>query len=58
TPQLSPCASPISADRHFSAAGKSHVSVGRPVSTGRPTSSAGRPVSAGRLSVPTGRSFS
>nr|GFC38994.1 retrovirus-related Pol polyprotein from transposon TNT 1-94 [Tanacetum cinerariifolium] len=40
TPQLSPCASPISADRHSSAAGKSYVSAGRP------TGSVGRPVSA------------
>nr|GFA14611.1 putative ribonuclease H-like domain-containing protein [Tanacetum cinerariifolium] len=69
TPQLSPCASPISADRHSSAAGKSHVSAGRPfsagkptgsagrpVSAGRPTSYAGRPVSVGRVSVPAGRS--
>nr|GFC14554.1 putative ribonuclease H-like domain-containing protein [Tanacetum cinerariifolium] len=70
TPQLSPCAFLISADRHSSAAGKSHVSAGRPtgsagrpVSTGKPTGSAGRPVSAGkptisasRLSVHVGRS--
>nr|GFA35368.1 hypothetical protein [Tanacetum cinerariifolium] len=56
TPQMSPCASPISADRHSSAAGKTHVfagrttgSAGRPVSTGKPTGFAGRPTgSAGR----------
>nr|GEZ40752.1 putative ribonuclease H-like domain-containing protein [Tanacetum cinerariifolium] len=45
---MSSCASPISADRHSSAAGKSPISAGRPVSAGRPTGSAGRPVSAGR----------
>nr|GEY54185.1 putative ribonuclease H-like domain-containing protein [Tanacetum cinerariifolium] len=57
TPQMSPCASPISADQHSSAAGKCHVpagrptgSTGRPVSTGRPTGSAGRPIFAGRPS--------
>nr|GEY56478.1 putative ribonuclease H-like domain-containing protein [Tanacetum cinerariifolium] len=57
TPQMSPCASPISADRHSSAAGKSPVSTGRPTgSTGRlvfagnPTGSAGRHVSDGRPS--------
>nr|GFA98762.1 putative ribonuclease H-like domain-containing protein [Tanacetum cinerariifolium] len=62
TPQMSPCASPISADRHSSAAGKSPVSAGRPtgsagrlVSAGRPTGSAGRPVSAGNLTSSVGR---
>nr|GEX97166.1 putative ribonuclease H-like domain-containing protein [Tanacetum cinerariifolium] len=50
TPLISPSASPISVDRHSSAAGKCHVSVGRPGSAGRPVS-AGRPISAGK---PTG----
>nr|GFC74844.1 putative ribonuclease H-like domain-containing protein [Tanacetum cinerariifolium] len=44
TPPMSPCASPISADRHSISTGKSHVSAGRP------TSFAGRLVSAGRPS--------
>nr|GFA17184.1 putative ribonuclease H-like domain-containing protein [Tanacetum cinerariifolium] len=62
TPQMSPCASPYSADRHSSAAGKSPVSAGRPfgstgrpVSAGNPTGSAGRPVSAGNLTGSAGR---
>nr|GEY79905.1 retrovirus-related Pol polyprotein from transposon TNT 1-94 [Tanacetum cinerariifolium] len=56
TSQLSPCASPISADRHSSAPGKSHVSAGRPTSSaGKPTGSAGRPVSAGRPTSSAGR---
>nr|GFA80079.1 ribonuclease H-like domain-containing protein [Tanacetum cinerariifolium] len=42
TPPMSPCASPISADRHSIFAGKCHVS------TGRPTGSTGRPVFAGK----------
>nr|GFC45720.1 hypothetical protein [Tanacetum cinerariifolium] len=42
TPQMSLCASPISADRHSSAAGQCYVPAGRP------TGSAGRSVSAGR----------
>nr|GEU77206.1 hypothetical protein [Tanacetum cinerariifolium] len=56
TPPMSPCASPISADRHFISAGKSHVSAGRPIgSAGRPVS-AGRPSgSADRTPVPVGR---
>nr|GFB13617.1 hypothetical protein [Tanacetum cinerariifolium] len=57
THQMSLCASPISADRHSSTAGKSPVSAGRPVSVGRPTGSAGRHVSAGRpvsIGNPTG----
>nr|GFC78789.1 ribonuclease H-like domain, reverse transcriptase, RNA-dependent DNA polymerase [Tanacetum cinerariifolium] len=37
TPQMSSCASPISADRHSSAAGKSPISASRPVFAGRPT---------------------
>nr|GFC81397.1 putative ribonuclease H-like domain-containing protein [Tanacetum cinerariifolium] len=41
---MSPCASPISADRHSISTSKSHVSAGRP------TGSAGRPISAGRPS--------
>nr|GEU56656.1 hypothetical protein [Tanacetum cinerariifolium] len=56
TPPMSPCASPVSADRHSISAGKSHVSAGRP------TGSADRPVfarrpsgSADRTPVPTGR---
>nr|GEY98275.1 ribonuclease H-like domain-containing protein [Tanacetum cinerariifolium] len=55
TPPLSPCASPISADRHSISAGKCHVpggrptgSVGRPVFAGKLTGSAGRHVSVGR----------
>nr|GEW99835.1 hypothetical protein [Tanacetum cinerariifolium] len=65
TPQMSSCASPISADRHSSAADKSHVSAGRPtgfagrpVSAGRPTGFAGRPVSAGRPTSSAGRPVS
>nr|GEZ52742.1 ribonuclease H-like domain, reverse transcriptase, RNA-dependent DNA polymerase [Tanacetum cinerariifolium] len=58
TPQMSPCASPISADRHSSAAGKSLVSAGRPVSASRPISSAGRPVSAGKPTGSAGRPVS
>nr|GEW10200.1 hypothetical protein [Tanacetum cinerariifolium] len=57
TPPRSPCASPISADRHSISAGKSHVpavrppvSAGRSTSVGRPTNSAGRPVSTSRPS--------
>nr|GEZ83681.1 putative ribonuclease H-like domain-containing protein [Tanacetum cinerariifolium] len=47
TPQMSPCASPIFADRHSSAAGKSYIFAGRPTgSAGKLTGSAGRPVSA------------
>nr|GFB89656.1 retrovirus-related Pol polyprotein from transposon TNT 1-94 [Tanacetum cinerariifolium] len=57
TPPMSPCASPIYADRHFIFAGKSHVSAGRPtgsagrhVFAGRPSGSADRtPVSTGRI---------
>nr|GEX18632.1 retrovirus-related Pol polyprotein from transposon TNT 1-94 [Tanacetum cinerariifolium] len=62
TPQMSPCASPIFANRHSSAAGKSHVSAGRPtgsavrhVSAGKPTGSVGRPVSTGRPTSSAGR---
>nr|GEU28969.1 putative ribonuclease H-like domain-containing protein [Tanacetum cinerariifolium] len=62
TPPMSPCASPISADRHSISAGKCQVSAGRPTRSagrpafaGKPTGSAGRPVSAGRPSVPAGR---
>nr|GEX54892.1 copia protein [Tanacetum cinerariifolium] len=44
TPLMSPCVSPISADRHSISAGKSHVSAGRP------TGSTGRLVSASRPS--------
>nr|GEW43031.1 hypothetical protein [Tanacetum cinerariifolium] len=33
TPPMSPCASPISADRHSISAGKSHVSAGRSTSS-------------------------
>nr|GFB16908.1 putative ribonuclease H-like domain-containing protein [Tanacetum cinerariifolium] len=65
TPQMSSCASPISADRHSSAAGKSHVSAGRPtgsagrpVSAGKLTGSVGRPVSAGRPTGSAGRPVS
>nr|GEV99739.1 hypothetical protein [Tanacetum cinerariifolium] len=37
TPSMSPCASPISADRHSISASKSHVFTGRPIgSVGRP----------------------
>nr|GEV67218.1 putative ribonuclease H-like domain-containing protein [Tanacetum cinerariifolium] len=57
TPPLSPCASPIYADRHSISAGKHPypaarplVSVGRSTFAGRPTDSAGRPVSVGRPS--------
>nr|GEX61929.1 hypothetical protein [Tanacetum cinerariifolium] len=69
TPQMSPCASSISIDRHSSAAGKSHVSAGRPTgsagrpvfagkptgSAGKPTGSTGRPVSAGKPTSSAGR---
>nr|GFB53920.1 hypothetical protein [Tanacetum cinerariifolium] len=69
TPSMSPCASPISADRHSISAGKCYVSAGRPtgsagtpISAGKPIGSAGRPVYAGRPSgsaartpVPAGR---
>nr|GFA86586.1 hypothetical protein [Tanacetum cinerariifolium] len=56
TPPMSPCASPISTDRHSISADKSYVSPGRPTgSTGRPVS-AGRPSgSADRTPVPAGR---
>nr|GFB80401.1 hypothetical protein [Tanacetum cinerariifolium] len=54
--------SSVSADRHSSAAGKSHVSAGRPtgsagrpVSAGKPTGSAGRPISAGKPTGSAGR---
>nr|GFB75761.1 ribonuclease H-like domain-containing protein [Tanacetum cinerariifolium] len=71
TPPISPCASPISADRHSISTGKCHVFAGRPtgsagrlVSAGSLTGSAGRPVSAGtpsgsaaRTPVPVGYSF-
>nr|GEZ62548.1 retrovirus-related Pol polyprotein from transposon TNT 1-94 [Tanacetum cinerariifolium] len=57
TPLMSPCASPISTDRHSISVGKCHVSTGRPtgsagrpVSASKPTGSAGRLVSAGRPS--------
>nr|GEY13084.1 putative ribonuclease H-like domain-containing protein [Tanacetum cinerariifolium] len=62
TPPMSPCASPISADRHFISADKCYVpagkptgSAGRPVSAGRPTGSAGRPVFAGKPTGSAGR---
>nr|GFA77052.1 retrovirus-related Pol polyprotein from transposon TNT 1-94 [Tanacetum cinerariifolium] len=44
TPQMSSCASPISADRHFISVGKCHVSAGRPSG-----SAARTPVPAGRI---------
>nr|GEW90797.1 hypothetical protein [Tanacetum cinerariifolium] len=55
TPQMSPCASPISIDRHSSAAGKSFIFAGRPVSAGRPTGSVGRHVFAGNPTGSAGR---
>nr|GFB71079.1 hypothetical protein [Tanacetum cinerariifolium] len=64
TPQISPCASPISAGRPTGSAGESvsagnpNGSAGRPGSTGRPTGSAGRPVSAGRPTGSTSRPVS
>nr|GEW25413.1 putative ribonuclease H-like domain-containing protein [Tanacetum cinerariifolium] len=65
TSLMSPCASPIFADRHSISAGKCHVSAGRPtgsggrpVSAGKPTSSAGRPVFAGRPTGSAGRPVS
>nr|GEZ60318.1 putative ribonuclease H-like domain-containing protein [Tanacetum cinerariifolium] len=62
TPQMSPCASSISAGRPTGSAGRPVSagrptgSAGRPVSAGRPTGSAGRPVSAGRPSDSADRS--
>nr|GFB69476.1 putative ribonuclease H-like domain-containing protein [Tanacetum cinerariifolium] len=56
TPSMSPCASPISVDRHSISAGKSHVSAGRPIgSAGRPVSASRPSGSAARTPVPTGR---